>query len=338
MAIHCLVLLLEAGLEFSPLWILHGECRILSSIPQAGDAAADHDLVGRHAFGFDCACCLPREISHPGREGGLHGAQRLKHLPLGKALQQSVTNAQCAEQTCIRGNNDGADPQARCHPAGVLRSRAPKGYQRIFGRIIPFAKGDPADRVRHALVGDLQEPLQQALMAWIFACTVQQGIPQCVQGSGGSLRSDGNPPAGRVQPSEQQVHVGEGEWAPRTIAGWTRVRAGTFGPYENAVRIQPTHRAATRRHRFDGERRGDQVRTRHLVLPQVLEVSIEACHVRAGAAHIEGDHALLARTATRERGTHHTSRWPAQQCILGAKSLRAHQPARAGHHVELPCT
>ncbi len=76
------------------------------------------------------------------------------------------------------------------------------------------------------------------------------------------------------------------------------------------------------------------MRVPHPVLEEVLEVAAVARHVRARAAHVEGDHPRKTGASSGERGPHHASRGTGKQAVLGMEGARPHQTARAGHHMK----
>ena len=145
---------------------------------------------------------------------------------------------------------------------------------------------------------------------------------------------DGDAEARRVQPAQQQVHVGEGQRPPGAVAGRARDRRPrSAGPTASAAR-RDSRRSSRRprpRSRWPGP--GSTGARRPRVLEAVVEVAVEARHVGAGAAHVEGDQPVEARPP-RLAGPRPPRRpaGPLEQAVLGAEGPGAHQATGAGHH------
>ena len=76
------------------------------------------------------------------------------------------------------------------------------------------------------------------------------------------------------------------------------------------------------------------MRIAELLFEHVLEIAVVARYIRAGAAHVEGDHFLETGLPAHARRAHHAAGRTAQQAVFGAELIRLHQAAGAGHHVQ----
>jgi len=149
-------------------------------------------------------------------------------------------------------------------------------------------------------------------------------------GAGGGL-VDRHAEVVEIDPSEQQVHVGDGQRAAPPVARRTGIGARALGTDPKAtLAVDGADRAATGgdgvdRHARRGERgggdpgsRGDRHR------------AVDPDHVGAGAAHVEADHGAETEALRHCGDADGTARRPAQQALRRAVAIRLDEAAGAG--------
>jgi hypothetical protein len=325
-----------------------GEGGVLPGEPEIRDAPADRDLAPRDPFGFDRGDGPPPELLEPVRHPWLDIGQGLEHLPLLEALHDGRGQPLGAQQARARGNEHGLDPQALGHRAGVLRPGPAEGDEGVL-RPGP-AEGDegvlrgvvsPTERHRtngigHALVGDVQEPLEQRVRIRSLARLLMQVLAGGLEGLARAAGVDREHESLRGQAPQKQVHVGDRERSSRAVAGGAGVRPGAPGPDVEASRGEAADGAAPRGHALDGEGGCEEVRIPDVMLELVLVVAVEAGDVGAGPAHVEGEDPGEARAPGGGGRPDDASGGPAQEAVLGAEGAGPVESARARHRVERP--
>ncbi len=227
--------------------------------------------------------------------------ERTQDLPLGESFDDRVAEPEGAQKTGVGGQKDLLHPEQLGHPAGVLAAGATEGHQRVTGGIDALAHRDVADGLRHAFVGDPQQTLEDLLVAARPATGSLELAAELVEPSLRRLEVDGNRESLGNQPAEEQIDIGQGQRSAGAVARRARDRAGALRSDRQPPLLHPADRAATGGHRLDGEGRHGQLHRSDLVREDVLEVAVEAGHIGAGAAHVEGDHPVPAASMPGQR-------------------------------------
>ena len=191
--------------------------------------------------------------------------------------------------------------------------------QRVCGRVVAALQRDPADGVGHALVGDVEESLQQFFGFHLLARFFCQLLPHLIQALAGAFRDDRDSEPFPLQPSQQQVDIGQRQRSPGAVRSGSGLRPGALRSNPQAAVCHMADRSPSGGDRFDRQRRGHQVSVADLVLKEVLEVPLVARHVRARPAHVKADYTLVPRLPSDQGSPGYAPRRSAQQTIFGAE-------------------
>ena len=302
----------------------HFQRRFLAEQPQPDDPTPHRGaLQVRAAFFQKPAQRLPLECV----DRGAHSAavERFQDLPVRETLQHGMAEPDRTQQRRIDRHDDRLHAQFRGDRAGVLAAGAAEADQGVVRRVVAARDGDAANRVGHPFVGDREEAPEEPLSPAAEPRQRLGGAPL------GSRDVDGQAEGRRIDPPQQQVDVGDRERSAGPVAGGAGARAGALGTHLELTVIDPADRAAAGGHRLDRQRRGHDDRVADAELEVVLEVAVVAGDVRAGAAHVEPDHALVAARAPRRGSADHAPGRARQQAVLGAVAREAREAAGARH-------
>ena len=90
----------------------------------------------------------------------------------------------------------------------MLAARPAERHQGVFCRIVALARGNAADGIGHALVGDIQKALQQRFAGCVRR-TARAGdfSGDGVERGSGFFDGNGNAEARRIEAAEQEIDV-----------------------------------------------------------------------------------------------------------------------------------
>ena len=182
----------------------------------------------------------------------------------------------------------------------MLSTSTPEGDERIVARVVSFSNRNFANCIGHPLVGDVEKTGQQ----FFRRSGVWERMKDHFQRGTGSLHVYWNSDLIRIKPPEKQVYVGHGQWPTRAITGRPRICPGTLRPDEQFAAIETADRTPTGSDGFDIQYRCQNTCPAYLMFKLIIEVTVEAAYVCAGAAHVESDHTVVSSLPTNHGGSH----------------------------------
>ena len=210
-----------------------------------------------------------------------------------------------------RMQKDAADTQAAGNSAGVLPAGSAEDDQRVVAHVVAARYRDLADRLRHVVVGDVEETLGELLRSPLVAVRAELRRQRFECGPR-SRRVDREREAVRRQPAERQIHVRERQLAGRgvAVAQRTGIGARTRRADAQGVAVVAAQRPAACGHRVYAHHWSPHADAGHLGLVHAIESAVVARHVGRGPAHVEGDSALDPGAARHPGGRHHAAGRP----------------------------
>ena len=309
---------------------------VLSQKTEAGDATAYDDLgLGGTEIRPHRVHRSLLELRHQLRQVGVYGFEGCEDLSLGKAFDDRAGQADRAEQSGMRGDQDGRDPQVLRDCQCMLRSGPPKSNEGVLARIVATAQRDAADRARHALVGDRAEALEQILHGDCLRGVLFDAFTNLAERTFGGWWEEGNGETRGIDAAEQKIDVRHREGSAESVAGRTWIRAGTGGSDAQTRIDEATNRTASGGHAFDRQGGCQEVRVADGVLKAVGEIAIVARDIRARTPHVEGQETRMPGRLARQGGSRDAAGRSAEEAVLCQVGRRVRQTARTRHDVEL---
>ena len=251
--------------------------------------------------------------------------------PFDTGLVESVG----AEKSGFRRDQDRFDSEPVGNVTGVERAGSPEREQRILGRICSVADRDGPDRIGHLLDCDFEETFEKGgieLLARNSRLLLQGD--RCGACRFHVFHRQGDAEVLRIDPTEKKVHIGDGERTTTPIAGRPGIGAGGLGADMEAPVLPLADGSASRCDRFDLQGGGEQSSVSHDLLEAVLEATIVAGHVRAGATHVEGEDSGETELFGDGRGTGNATGRTGEERVLRVIAFDRFETTGRGHREE----
>ena len=182
--------------------------------------------------------------------------------------------------------------------------------QGVVGDVMASLHGDLLNGVGHVLDRDGQKSLGQLLRQLRKASGGGDLRGQRFEGGPHafdiqflvSVRAEHGREGFRADTAEEHVAVRYGERTTASVGGRTRVRARRLRPNPQARPVEPTDRAAPRRHRMDPQHGRPDPHAREDAVGGALQLARIMGDVRGRAPHVEADQPLASG---RLRGADH---------------------------------
>jgi hypothetical protein len=245
------------------------------------------------------------------------------------------THAIGRQHTRQRMEHQRANPQRARHTARVLTARPTEHHQGVVPHVVATCHRHPADGLTHGGRGHFQEALGHACRA-LLVWTEAQAVTQLHEPSRHPLAPQRERKARVGHAPQEQRHVGERQLggAGVPIAERARPSARALGPHHQAAPLHPAQRATTCRHGVDVQHGHPQTGPCDAPLVDTLELTREAAHIGAGAAHVEADGLVCAHPASHVRHRDGAPGRPGQHRIPPTKASRLHHVSTALHQLD----
>ena len=215
------------------------------------------------------------------------------------------------------------------------RPRAAEGEEGVGGGISSLADRDRADRVGHLFDREIEESGEERVIGCIARDSRLLLQGQGRVAGGREIRSgEGNAEILRIDPPEQQVHIGDRERSAPSVAGRTGRGAGGFRSDTQTAVLPTTDRAAARCDRLDAQGRRENTGVADALFEVILESPVVAGHVRARASHVEGEDPGIPQFLRDRRRARDATGGTGEEGILRPELLHRLEPARTCHHEE----
>ena len=271
------------------------------------------------------------------------GIKRRLHrlLPLHHAVGQahSIRRQHAGErvhQNALHAQRVG--DQARVLPAG-----AAEAAQCVFGYIVAALHRDFFYRVRHVFHGDFQKAggdrfRRARVPAFFFNARREFGeralhraaVQRHVGAAAENLREQI-----RLQFSEHDIAVGDGERSAAAVANRARVRAGRVGTDAVTRAVKMQQRAAAGGHGVNQKHRRAQPHAGDFGFKHALKIrAVVMADIGGGAAHVKADDSVKAGRLRHARHADHAAGRPRQHRVLALKKIGVGQPAAGAHELQ----